>query len=83
MTLLAACGDANTNFLTREAELRTAISQLRSAIGAHPRVLKIEVDADVVAIEVRLRDTPESSSKSNTGWIVYDFDGRALDFSAP
>jgi len=56
--LLAACGDANTNFLTNETDLRAAISQLRSAIGAHPRVLKIEVDADVVAIEAQDPKSP-------------------------
>ncbi len=53
MALLAGCGDANTNFVTTEADLQTAISELRSAIGARPRVLKIEVDADVVAIEAQ------------------------------
>ena len=53
MALLAACGDSHTNFLTNEADLQTAISQLRSAIGARPRVLKIEVEADVVAIEAQ------------------------------
>lgn len=53
MALLAACGDSHTNFLTNEADLQTAISQLRSAIGARPRVLKIEVEANVVAIEAQ------------------------------
>jgi hypothetical protein len=48
-------------------------------IGSHPFAPK----ASGRAIEVRLRDTPESSSKSNTGWIVYDFDGHALNLSAP
>ena len=48
-------------------------------IGSHPFAFK----AGGRAIEVRLRDTPESSSKSNTGWIVYDFDGHALNLSAP
>ena len=53
MALLAACGDSHTNFLTNEADLQTAISQLRSAIGARPRVLKIGVEVDVVAIEAQ------------------------------
>ena len=35
MILLAACDDANTNFLVNEADLLTAIAKLRSAIGGH------------------------------------------------
>lgn len=34
------------------------------------------------AIEVRIRDTPQDSPKSEGGWIVFNFAGRVLDFSA-
>jgi hypothetical protein len=33
------------------------------------------------AIEVRIRDTPEDSPKSEGGWIVFNFADRVLDFS--
>jgi hypothetical protein len=37
--------------LDDDAAFNTAISALRAAIGDHPRVLQIEMDADDVAIE--------------------------------
>lgn len=46
-------------------------------IGAHPFVRQ----AGAHAIEIRLRDVPEDSAKAEYAWIVYDFSGRALDFS--
>jgi hypothetical protein len=46
-------------------------------IGAHPFVRQ----AGAHAIEVRLRDVPEDSVRANYAWIVYDFSGRALDWS--
>jgi hypothetical protein len=51
--LAAACGGAQASFLDNQNDLNFAVSVLRSAIGQHPRVLKIEVDADVVAIEAQ------------------------------
>ena len=48
-------------------------------IGLHPFVSK----AGARAIEVRVRDVPEDSARAEYGWIVYDFDGRVLDFSTP
>jgi hypothetical protein len=51
--ILFACGSAKASFLDDGSELGTAISQLRSAIGAHPRILKIEVDAKAVLIEAQ------------------------------
>jgi hypothetical protein len=47
------------------------------SIGAHLLVQK----AGARAIEVRLRDIPQDSAKAEYAWIVYDFEGRALDFS--
>ncbi len=49
------------------------------SIGPHLFVRK----AGARAIEVRVRDLPEDSAKAGYGWIVYDFNGRVLDFSAP
>ena len=46
-------------------------------IGAHPFVRQ----AGAHAIEVRVRDIPEDSARANYAWIVYDFNGRALDSS--
>jgi hypothetical protein len=40
-------------------------------------------EAGARAIEVRVRDVPEDSVRAGYGWIVYDFDGRMLDFSTP
>jgi hypothetical protein len=40
-------------------------------------------NAGARAIEVRVRDVPEDSARAGYGWIVYDFDGRVLDFSTP
>ena len=46
-------------------------------IGPHPFVRK----AGAKAIEIRVRDIPEDSVRAEYGWIVFDFDGRILDFS--
>jgi hypothetical protein len=50
---LVACRSAEANFVADESELGQAIPALRSAIGDHPRVIKIEVDPDVVTIEAQ------------------------------
>jgi len=49
------------------------------SIGPHPFVRS----AGARAIEVRVRDAPEDSVRAEYGWIVYDFDGRVLDFVTP
>lgn len=49
------------------------------SIGPHPFVS----EAGARAIEVRVRDVPEDSVRAEYGWIVYDFDGRVLDFVTP
>jgi hypothetical protein len=46
-------------------------------LGAHPLVRQ----AGAYAIEVRVQDIPEDSARANYAWIVYDFNGRALDSS--
>lgn len=53
-TLLGAAGGAAAGYLDDGgAELGVAISVLRGALGDHPRVLKIEIDADGIAIEAQ------------------------------
>jgi hypothetical protein len=49
------------------------------SIGAHPFVRK----AGARAIEVRVRDIPEDSVRAAYGWIVFDFEGRVLDYVTP
>ena len=53
VTFMVACGSAEASFVDNETELGLAIPELRSAIGNHPRVLKIEVDPNVVTIEAQ------------------------------
>ncbi len=53
VALLAGGGPARAGFLDDDAAFGAAISALRTAIGAHPRVLRIEIDADAVAIEAQ------------------------------
>jgi hypothetical protein len=53
VTFMVACGSAEASFFDNETELGLAISELRSAIGNDPRVLKIEVDPNVVTIEAQ------------------------------
>jgi hypothetical protein len=54
MALLFAAGSgAQASFLDDNAAFSAAISALRAAIGDHPRVLRIEVDAAGVVIDVQ------------------------------
>src|SRR6516164_6762529 len=53
VTFMVACGSAEASFVDDETELGQAIPELRSAIGNHPRLLKIEVDPNVVTIEAQ------------------------------
>jgi hypothetical protein len=53
VTLLLAGSSAQAGFLDDNADFGTAIAALRTAIGDHPRVLKIEVDAAAVVIEAQ------------------------------
>lgn len=46
------------------------------AIGAHP----FEPQAGAHAIEVRLRDIAQDSVQAHYAWIVFDFNGRVIDF---
>ena len=62
VTLMVACGPAEASFVDDETELGRAIHELQSAIGNHPRVLKIEVDPDVVTIEAQDPRRPPTSS---------------------
>jgi hypothetical protein len=47
------------------------------SIGAHPFVRQ----AGAQAIEVRIRNVPVDSVQAEYGWMVFDFNGRVLDFS--
>src|SRR5437667_7590142 len=51
--LLGSCSTAKASFLNNESDLQQALEELRKIIGDYPRVLKIEVDADAVAIEAQ------------------------------
>jgi hypothetical protein len=51
--VLFAPHQAIAGFTDSESDLTFAISALRSNLGAHPRVLKIEIERDVVTIEVQ------------------------------
>jgi hypothetical protein len=73
VTLMVACGSAEASFVDNETELGQAIPELRSAIGNHPRVLKIEVDPNVVTIEAQ---DPRNSNHVNR-WRCVD---RVLGF---
>src|SRR5215472_13730185 len=53
IALFAACDHARAGMLDDDGGLGTAITALRGAIGDHPRVLKIEIEPDGVAIEVQ------------------------------
>jgi len=53
VTFIIACGRAEASYVDDQTALSQAISQLRSAIGSHPRVLKIEIDPHVVTIEAQ------------------------------
>lgn len=57
--LLAGCGVEQANFLENPAELGAAIAKLRAEIGAHPRILKIEVEANTVTIEAQEAQNPQ------------------------
>ena len=46
------------------------------SIGAHP----FEPQAGARAIEVRVRDIAQDSALAQYAWIVFDFNGRILDF---
>ena len=51
--LLAAGAPTQAGFLDDNARLSAAITALRGALGDHPRVLRIEIEADAVAIEAQ------------------------------
>jgi len=51
--LLVGPNPARASFLDNDADLGTALSLLRAAIGAHVRVLRVEVDPRGVAIEAQ------------------------------
>jgi hypothetical protein len=46
------------------------------SIGAHP----FEPQAGAHAIEVRIRDVAQDSVQAHYAWIVFDFNGRVVDF---
>jgi len=53
LALLAGASGAQASFLDDSAAFDSGVAALRSAIGEHPRVLRIEVDADRIAIEAQ------------------------------
>lgn len=77
---LASLDEKKLTALENEAMKQLAgnkVAYLESVtIGAHPFVRK----AGAHAIEVRLRDRAQDSVQASYAWIVFDFDGRPLDF---
>ena len=53
MAFMAVCGTAEAGLLDDDNDLGQTIQAMRSAIGAHPRVLRIEVDPKFVTIEAQ------------------------------
>src|SRR5215469_16065574 len=53
VALLAPCTGAHAGFLDDSTAFGSAMAALRSATGEHPRVLRIEVDANRVTIEAQ------------------------------
>jgi hypothetical protein len=53
LTLILAGSSAEANFVDDSSEFGAAMTALRAAIGDHPRVLKVEAEADGVAIDVQ------------------------------
>ncbi len=53
LMLLAASGSAEASFLDGNTAFGLGMAVLRSAIGAHPRVLRIEVDGDAITIDAQ------------------------------
>ena len=53
VALLAACSGSPASFLNDGAAFDAAMSALRSEIGEHPRLLRIEVDASRIAFEAQ------------------------------
>src|SRR5581483_176315 len=51
--LLSAPPDAAAGFTDSESDLTFAISALRSGLGTHPRVLRIEIDRDAVTMQAQ------------------------------
>jgi hypothetical protein len=49
------------------------------SIGPHPFARQ----AGPRAIEVRVRDIPKDSAQAHYAWVVYNFEGRMLDFVTP
>jgi hypothetical protein len=53
IAFMVVCGSAEAGLLDDENELGQTIQALRSTIGAHPRILRIEVDPNLVTIEAQ------------------------------
>src|SRR3974377_1823836 len=51
--LLAPGSSAQASYLDDLTQLSLAVSVLHGAIGDHPRVLKVEIDADTVTMQAR------------------------------
>ena len=53
MAFVVVCGSAQASLLDDENELGQTIQALRSTIGSHPRILRIEVKPNFVTIEAQ------------------------------
>jgi len=71
VTLIFAGSSAQANFLDDSSEFATAISALRAALGDHPRILKIEVEADGVVIEAQDPRNRKHVDRWRYGTVTY------------
>ena len=65
---MIACGPAVASYVDDQTELSQGISQLRSAIGSHPRVLRVEIDPHAVTIEAQAPNNPKHVNR----WRCFD-----------
>lgn len=71
IAVLATSGSAEANYLDDNSAFSHAIATLRSALGDHPRVLKIEIDADAVAIEAQDPRNRDHVNRWRYGTVKY------------
>ena len=69
--LSAASGRAEANYLDDITAFNKAISQLRSAIGDHARVLRITADPEGVAVEAQDPQNRSHIDRWRYGLVTY------------
>ena len=69
--LLSAPQNAAAGFTDSQSDLTFAVSALRSGLGEHPRVLKIEIDRDAVTIQAQDPHNPRHIDQWRYGVTTY------------